>query len=63
MQMNANRSILNVLDCENSGEFTDDLCSRWKNTGYCQKGLYVKFMTDHCSMTCGFCTSSMNSIL
>ena len=63
MLMNAKRFILNVLDCGNSGEFSDDECSGWKTVGYCQGGSYAKFMTDHCSMTCGFCSSSMKTML
>ena len=39
--------------CRNSGQYSDDKCSDWKNSGNCK--IQEVFMIAHCSMTCGFC--------
>ena len=41
-----------ILECKNSGEYSDETCVGWKNAGFCTQ-TYVEFMSDHCMETCG----------
>jgi len=44
------------VECKNSNTvYTDAQCESWKNRGFCNLQGWKQFMTDHCSMACGFC--------
>ena len=39
--------------CENSGKFSEQTCTSWKDKGFCKDSPYEQFMADNCAKTCG----------
>ena len=46
-----------LIECKNSGRYTDSDCTQWMSLGDCHSDEWQDDMFEHCQETCGFCNS------